>query len=246
MNKYFAIIIFLLCSFIEPVMAQGDTSFIGQDSVQVSRDSSKIARDEKTGVMKTQDKKIWIFGLNGGYSYRLPNAGARANMPYSKYLRELKTGYSIGADIHRVFWPHVSLGLKYNFFNTRGTFDSKNKDNITIQFVGPSVVYQYPFENKTTSVLAGFAMGYQAYANKGMAASKDFKTKGNATGWAVSLGLEQKISNHFALNVSGACYLGTSYKFRKESGGKTETIKLSDEEFENLSRVEITLGLKFF
>ncbi|SEI78246.1 hypothetical protein SAMN04487995_2189 [Dyadobacter koreensis] len=249
MNKILAVIIFLVFLASGPLKAQDTTGVLKADSTFSIVDSTMVS-EERIDIVKKQIQPVfnrkWAFGLSGGYSYRLPNKGARTNTPYSKYLRNLKSGYSIGADIYRFILPQVALGMKYNLFKSQGDFDKRNSDDITVQFVGPSVLYQHPFKNNTTSVLASFAMGYQSYVNKGMSDSKDFTNRGNAMGWAVSVGLEQKLGNHFALNISGACYLGTSYKFRRKMGGVTETIKLSQEKFEDLSRVELTLGLKFF
>ena len=249
MNKILAAVVFLVFVVSGSLIAQDTTGVLKADSADIAVDSAVVVTKQiDTVKIKIQPvfARKWAFGLSGGYSYRLPNKGARTNAPYSKYLRNLKSGYSIGADLHRLFWQQVGIGLKYNIFKSQGDYDQKNGDDISIQFVGPSVVYQYPFKNNTTSVLAGFAMGYQSYKNSGISAGKDFTNKGNAMGWAVSIGLEQKLSSHFALNISGACYLGTSYEFKREMGGVTETIKLSKEKFEDLSRVELTLGLKFF
>lgn len=248
MNKYLAAFIFLFCLITAGVNAQEIKTTEG-DSLKTVSDSigkaTLVLIDSLPKLKKLNPQTEWSFGLNGGYSYRLPNAGTRSDTPYSKYLRGLKTGFSIGADGHKFIWPRVGLGLKYNFYKSKGDYNAGFADNISIQFIGPSFIYQSPFENGKTSVLAGFAMGYQSYKNKARAYAEDFTLKGSATGWAVSLGLEQKLSDHLAINLSGACYLGTSYKFRKKMAGQTETIKLSRENFEDLSRIEITLGLKF-
>lgn len=248
MNKYLAAFFFLFCLIITGANAQEFKTEEG-DSLKIVSDSIDkilpVQTDSLPGHKNIKPQSTWSFGLNGGYSYRLPNAGTRSDTPYSKYLRGLKTGFSIGADAHKFIWPHIGLGLKYNLYKSKGEYDVDFSDDISIQFIGPSFVYQSPFENGKTSVLAGFAMGYQSYKNKARAYGEDFTLKGSATGWAVSLGLEQKLSDHLALNLSGACYLGTSYKFRKKMAGQTETIKLSKENFEDLSRIELTLGLKF-
>ncbi|MCF2443025.1 porin family protein [Dyadobacter sp. CY345] len=246
MNKFLTVSVFLVL-IVSGVLRAQDTTGVATENPAVTTQNSPVSENDSTKIkIRLAFNRKWAFGFNGGYSYRLPNKGARTNQPYSKYLRNLKSGYSLGADFHRFTWPQVGLGLKYNIFKSQGDFDNKNGDDITIQFVGPSAVYQYPFKNNTTSVLAGFALGYQSYINKGISDGNDFTNKANAMGWAVSVGLEQKLSNHFALNISGACYLGTAYKFKREAGGVTETINLSKEKFEDLSRVELTLGLKFF
>ncbi|WP_159470829.1 outer membrane beta-barrel protein [Dyadobacter sp. 3J3] len=248
MNKYIAAFFFLFClipactNAREIKTAEGYSLKVESDSVE---NSVPVQTDSLPKPNSIKPQSLWSFGLNGGYSYRLPNAGTRSDTPYSRYLKELKTGFSIGADAHKFLWPHVGLGLKYNFYKSKGEYNTDFKDDVSIQFIGPSIVYQSPFENGKTSVLAGFAMGYQSYKNSARAYGEDFTLKGSATGWAVSLGLEQKLGDHLALNLSGACYLGTSYKFRKKMAGQTEAIKLSREDFEELSRIEITLGLKF-
>jgi opacity protein-like surface antigen len=234
MNRYLAASCLLLCLMAGVAHGQKRQKS-GRDPLEVRPDSSGV----------NDHRNRWAFGLNGGYSYRLPNAGTRSDTPYSKYLKALKSGFSLGADVHHFVWPHVGLGLKYNIYKSKSEFNPANRDDITIQFVGPSVVYQSPLGQSKTSILAGYAMGYQSYKNNARAAGQNYSLKGNAIGWALSLGLEQKLSNHFALNLSGACYLGTSYEFKKESAGRTQTIKLSKENFENLSRAELTLGLKF-
>ncbi|GLU51847.1 hypothetical protein Dfri01_13080 [Dyadobacter frigoris] len=248
MNKYLAAFFLLFCLISIAANAQ-EIKMEEGDSLKVVSDFTEkvvpVKTDSLPELKKVKPQNVWSFGLNGGYSYRLPNAGTRSDTPYSKYLRELKTGFSIGAEAHKFLWPHIGLGLKYNFYKSKGEYNNSFSDNVSIQFIGPSVVYQSPFENGKTSVLAGFAMGYQSYKNNARAYGEDFTLKGSATGWAVSLGLEQKLGDHLALNLSGACYLGTSYKFRKKMAGQTETIKLSKENFEDLSRIEITLGLKF-
>jgi opacity protein-like surface antigen len=244
MNKYLTGTVIFLCLIVFRVNAQDNSPIANRMPVDTA--GSELELGAVAGGENNTFLKKWSFGLNGGYSHRLPNAGTRMDTPYSKHMKKMKAGLSLGAELHHYFWERIGLGIKYNFYNTRGTYGKRTADDIKIQFVGPSVIYRYPLENKTTSILTGFAMGYQSYANDGKVNDNDFKLRGHATGWAVSLGLEQRLSNHLSLNLTGACYLGKSYKLRKESGGVTETIKLTKETFEDLSRAEITLGLRFY
>lgn len=246
MNKFYLLFLFFL---IARLAQAQQTDSLSTDTPRIVSDSATHVIDHTAGtvqpnVLPVMQESVWSFGINGGYSYRLPNAGTRLNTPYSKYLKGLKTGFSIGADVHKYVWRHVGLGLKYNFYHSAGTYDANTNDNISIQFIGPSVTYRSPFANGKTSVLAGFAMGYQSYKNNGRSSGKDVILKSNAAGWAITVGLEQKVSEKLAIHLSGACYLGTSYKMKRKTGGTTETIKLSETEFEELARAEITLGLR--
>ena len=69
--------------------------------------------------------------------------------------------------------------------------------------------------------------------------------KAHTMGWGISVGIEQRISNQFALSLTGSGYMGNIYKYKRTAKGRTETVKFSYDEFEDLSRAEITLGLKF-
>jgi hypothetical protein len=203
---------------------------------------STVQRTEDSLYLKPSP---WRFGINGGYAYRLFKPQISSTDYEMQYINDLKPGYSFGADLFYFPWEKVGLGLKYNVYKSKGTRDIRTKDDITIQFAGISAAHRQAFENKKASVLTAFWVGYQPYHNVKRAIGQDFVLRAATMGWGGSVGIDQKIGKNIALNISGSCFIGNVYKFRKEYRGQEEVVNLQRENFEDLSRAEITVGLKF-
>ena len=94
MNKFFSSIVFLF--FVSaPLRAQDNTEVSKRElsSNETNAAEGTYQQVDSVGAEHLASlKRKWAFGLSGGYSYRLPNKGARTNTPYSKYLRNLKSG----------------------------------------------------------------------------------------------------------------------------------------------------------
>jgi hypothetical protein len=216
---------------------------IVQDTIRqiVRESSSELPAIEQ----ETSPWGKWQFGLNGGYAYRLFRSRVRATSYEREYTDKMKAGYSFGADAFYFPWKNIGFGVKYNFYKSKAERDIRTSDNITIQFFGAAVAHRKIFPNDKTSILSAFWAGYQPYKNVARHIGQDYTMKANTMGWGLSVGIEQRISPQFALSLTGSGYMGSIYKYKKNSKGRTETVKFSYDEFEDLSRAEITLGLKF-
>ena len=187
----------------------------------------------------------WQFGINAGYAYRLFKPRIKATPYQLKYIDEIKSGYSFGFDVYYFHWKHVGVGFKYDIYKSRGVRDFRTKDDITIQFLGLSVAHRAFLLNDRTSLISAFWLGYQPYRNKAMFVGQNYTLNANTMGWGVSVGVDQKISPKLAIGLTGSCFISSAYKVSKQFKGVTETINLPTGIFEDLSRVELTLGLKF-
>jgi hypothetical protein len=186
------------------------------------------------------------FGFRGGYANRLFRLGNRYTPVMQEYLKELKSGYSIGADGTYFVWKNVGLGLNADLYKSVARMrDDSRQDAISIKYIGPAVVYRKALDNPKSSIFTGFTMGYQTFSNHGKEAGNSFLLKAKAVGWGVNVGFAYKISPHVALNFAASSLIGTAYEFTKEEGNKKQTIKLSQDRFEDLSRFSLTVGLKF-
>ena len=228
-------------------MVTPDTASIAADTVILPEKDSpdpKISSQKDTvHVHKTIQPK-WRFGVNGGYAYRLFRPKLKSTPYELKYIEELKSGYSIGADVFYFPWDRVGFGLKYDVYKSKGERDIRTKDDITIQFIGASVAHRKFFENQKTAIISAFWMGYQPYRNVTRFIGQDYTMNASTMGWGVSVGIDHKIAKRLALSLEASCFLGSIYKFKKQNEGQTEIIKLSKDSFEDLSRAEITIGLK--
>lgn len=187
----------------------------------------------------------WQFGVNGGYAYRLFKPRIKSTPYELKYVNELKSGYSLGAELYYFHWQKVGFGLKYDVYKSKAERDIRTKNDITIQFLGPSVVHRTIFPSQKTSILSAFWLGYQPYKNVAKFIGQDYTMKGRTMGWGVSVAIDHKITEKLAINFTAACFMGSIYKYKKEIKGRTETVNLSKDSFEDLSRAEFTVGLKF-
>ena len=217
-------------------------------STYQNKSTDKIA---DTSITITADDGIkpklskWQFGINGGYAYRLFKPRIKSTSYELKYIDELKSGYSYGAELYYFHWKKVGFGLKYDVYKSKAERDIRTKDNITIQFLGPSVVHRKVFPNQKTSILSAFWLGYQPYRNVARYIGQDYVLKGRTMGWGVSVAIDHKITEKLALNFGASCFMGSIYKYKKEIKGRTEMVDLSKDNFEDLSRAEFTIGLKF-
>ncbi len=187
----------------------------------------------------------WQFGLNGGYGYRLFRADKQATPNELKYIDELKTGYTFGADAFYFPWKSVGFGVKYNAYRSKAERDIRTSDDISIHFIGAAVAHRKIFTNLKTSVVSAFWAGYQPYKNTARHIGQDQVIKAQTMGWGISVGVDHKISSKLALSLTGHCFMGNIYKFDRDVHGATEQVKLPYAQFGDLSRADITLGLKF-
>lgn len=188
----------------------------------------------------------WSFGFRGGYANRLFRLGNRYTPAMQEYLKGLKSGYAIGADGNYFVWKNVGLGLNADLYKSVARMrDDSRQDAISIKYIGPAVVYRKALDNPKSSIFTGFTMGYQTFSNHGKEAGTSFLLKAKAVGWGANVGFAYKISPHVALSFAASCLIGTAYEFTKEEGNRKQTIKLSKDSFEDLSRFSLTVGLKF-
>lgn len=187
----------------------------------------------------------WQFGVNGGYGYRLFRARKEATPYELKYIDKIKTGFSFGTDLFYFPWKSVGFGVKYNMYRSKAERDIRTADDITLQFLGASVAHRKIFTNQKTAIISAFWAGYQPYKNVARHLGQSYTMKANTMGWGISVGIDHKITPKLALSLTGNCFMGNIYKFKRDSKGQVENVKLPYDAFEDLARADITLGLKF-
>ena len=189
----------------------------------------------------------WYFGFRGGYANRLFRTGNQLSPATTKYLKELKSGYAIGAGAGYFFWKNVALALNTEFYKSNATMSDDSRDDaISIRYIGSSLVHRKVSQNQKSAVYTGFTVGYQSYSNQAHEIGNALTTKGKAVGWGANVSLDYKISPRAAISFTASCIMGTIYKMTRVTGGKKEIIQLAKKDFEELSRIALTVGLRFF
>ncbi len=217
-------------------------------------------KEDSAGITDTQEVKVsvnkalkptvpfskWYLEVRAGYANRLFHTGNKFPVDYTNYLKKLKSGYSFGVSGDYFFWKQTGLGLNIDIYKSSARMEDKSReDDVTIKYIGPSVVHRNFSQNPKNVIYTTFTMGYQTFVNKGREAADEFKLKGHALGWGGSVGIDFRIRQRAALGIAASCLIGTVFKLTKEIDGQRQIITLTTDKFEQLSRFALTVGLKF-
>ncbi|HEV7382069.1 MAG TPA: outer membrane beta-barrel protein, partial [Dyadobacter sp.] len=188
-----------------------------------------------------RDFSRWRYGVHGGYSYRTGKISNNVSQVYKDYLKSLKSGFTLGGDIHYFISESIGLGVVYGLNKHKATM-SGAEDNVTMHYVGASVLNRYILANPQKHFILGLNMGYQSYLDKAKVTGDNFNISGSTLGLGLEAGFEQELSAgtliHFGLGFKASTL--TKIKVNQNA-----PIKLDKENFENLGRLELTVGLKF-
>jgi hypothetical protein len=191
---------------------------------------------------QNRDYSKWRYGFHGGYSYRTAKVSNQLTPDLKDYVKKLKSGFVLGADVHGFTSETFGLGLKYNLNQYKGEQGIDFKDNITMHYIAASILNRYILGNPKNHLLLGANIGYQSYQDKTIILGNDFDIKGKTIGAGLEAGFEHKIGEHSLLNL-GLSFSGATITKIKVNNGIPQ--KLNKEEYESLSRLELTIGFKF-
>ena len=176
------------------------------------------------------------------------------------YYKDLRTGFYGSGDIAWMFTPVIGAGIRYKFFdtsaNTEGFFDPQDgmylfyatySERIYVNFVGASMVYSEPIGDReklraSCSLSAGLAL----YRNEAELFQGNFLATGNSFAMDGAIGLEYHITPEVAVGAELSSFFSQLRKFEMTDGSTTEILELEDDNIENLSRVELSLGIRFY
>ncbi|KAA0989474.1 porin family protein [Dyadobacter aurulentus] len=210
-------------------------------------------KDRIEDTLKVKEKEAekhyiptWQFGLNGGLAKRLFRSGIIASSAEEKYMDDLKSGISFGANASYFLWRQVGFGLVYDRYQSKASAADGLSENVLIQHLSGSVIHRAVLKSLKTSVISSFMLGYQPYHNKASVDAEHLNFSANTMGWGLSVGIERRLGNRFALNLTGSAMMGAVYRLKKETAFNTSTLHLSKDDHVDLSRASLTLGLRFF
>ncbi len=220
---------------------------------------SKIEDDYSNFRSKFKPTKFRI-AANGGWSYLTAKLAGDAVPPeITKYYEELRTGYNLSIDAEYFIGKHFGFGLTYSIFKTKNSLQPvyvKNnttgkiysgvlQDDITIQYAGPVFFSRIFNKRKTTCFLPYVSIGYLDFRNNGILIDKLIMT-GNTIGRKGGLVLEYYFADDFSMGVDFSFTSGILTEYTIESGGiKTEIKAKNAEEYSNISRLDLSAGIRY-
>lgn len=176
------------------------------------------------------------------------------------YYKDLRTGFYGSGEIAWMFTPQLGAGLRYKFFDTsadtEGFFDPLDgmylfyatySERIYVNFVGASVLYSEPVGvGGKLRVSCSLSAGLALYRNEAEMFQGNFLATGNSFGMDGAVGLEYHLTPAVAVGAELSSFFSQLKKFEITDGSTTETIEFEVDEIENLSRVELSLGIRFY
>lgn len=196
------------------------------------------------------------IALNGGYSYRLAKVADNTPSDLKEYVKGLKSGYNLGLDAH-YFISSWGFGATYNMFNAsnsianvqviylNGNTASGNlRDDVTIQFIGPSIANRYITASQKHIFVSALAIGYVNYKDDVTFAGQN-KITGSTLGGGFDFAYDYQIAKKIYIGAKLAFVGGVIKKITYTVDDVTTTKELEKDKYENLSRLDISAGIKF-
>jgi hypothetical protein len=207
-------------------------------------------------------------GFSGGSGYLLSSSKkAESEMTgmgfeagkVKSYYRDLKTGIYADADLTFLFSPKYGAGLRYKFFGTSASTDgyvdpqdgvnlyyTRFSEHIYVNYFSGAFYYQEYFgSRKSFRLNTGISMGLVKYRDE-VIYLYNYLTTGNSIGMDVDLGLEYLLSNSLSIRADLSEFASSITKMKVTDGVSTRIVKLDKDNYENLSRLNFSVGLVIY
>lgn len=193
------------------------------------------------------------IALNAGFSQLLAKTSESASPQNRSYISELKSGYHYGLDAAYFISKDLGFGMKLNQFKTSnsGVFYNEMsgsflvEDNISTTFIAPSFTGKLVSPSNNHTFIFGVALGYLNYINNGRNGNAVLKLNGATLGSALDAGYDLKLFKNFAIGAQASIISGVLTSYTVSSGSMSKKVELSENERENLSRLDLSLGARF-
>lgn len=195
--------------------------------------------------------------LNVGWSYRTAKMATDIPHGLKSYMDDLRSGYHFGLDASWFFSEMFGGGLKFTTYRTTSTLENvsvtqsngqtaygKMSDDMTINFIGPVFNSRLLSDSKKNSLLMNIGVGYIGYKDNAVLLSA-YQLKSSTLGVCWEVGYDLGISKHLALGIQLSYLMGTLTRVKMYQAGSVTTIKFDEKDYEDLSRIDFSVGLRF-
>lgn len=197
------------------------------------------------------------LAINGGASYLLAKISSDVPEDLHSYMKELKTGYHFSADFKYYFTEVLGVGVNYSYFNTKNSIDEiyvvdangnlitgELSDNVSVNFIGPTFTTRFLSSNKPNAFLMGLSLGYMTYNNNAMLIDS-YKLNGRTLGMVLDFSYDMGLSTTMMLGIQLSLTMGSLSSMDIYDGTTTQKINLREGSYESLSRIDLSIGLRF-
>jgi len=226
-----------------------------------------LAQTEQTGK-----REKWRIGIAGGPGYMSASSKDAENALVERgidrsdaksYCRKYKWGWQGNADLHYLINPYMGIGAKYACFSTATklndiSFGNYNGDGLHlfwgnmneqlyVNYVGPSFFAQaFTNRNQTWKLTALVSLGYTNYRAEAHIMNVPMLATGHTFGQYSEIGMEYRLSKNMAAGVNLTSFVSVLSKLTFKTSQSTQTVDLSREERENVSRLDLSFAFRVY
>ncbi len=214
---------------------------------------SEVPLDKIVTNNKYQNLRL---AFNIGYGYQTAKISESVTSDLEDYVKELRSGYQLGADIAYYFSNNFGIGARYNFFRTSNSMNNiavedidgniiygKMSDDVRITFVGPVLSARY-LTNIKDAFLMNITVGYLGYVNDAVLINR-YKITGNTVGFAFDIGYDFAVAERVNIGFQLSYLVGKLSEFIIDDGSNSQTIQLEDDNQESINRLDFSVGIRF-
>ncbi len=251
----------LLSSYLFNEIISDTIKNIFETNIILSSKSSKNIQDSKNIMIlnKSYKRSKFLILANIAQSFRVAGTPSGLNSEQKKYIKQLKSGLSYDISAYYLKDSERGFGLKYNVYLSDGiiknqplvlqdgtTIRGDFTDDIKIAFIGPSFIMSQNENAKLGEANLEIALGYMSYINNSTFIGAPIKISGGNLGMIGGMGFHFRLIPNVLLgpqiNFAGGVLRKLKFKY---PDGTEETIKLDEDNLENLWRIDLALSAKF-
>lgn len=174
----------------------------------------------------------------------------------NQYLLGLKNGFHFQGEVAHYFSSITGLGAYYSITHakTEGELPYNNgiftqtenaSSSVTTHFIGPQLSSRFLNASQRNALLMNFSVGYVSYIQETRVAMSPFRLTGSTWGAAISCAYEIGISDNAAVGLKVAGIFANLTSFKVDNNITINYLELDDDQKEGLSRIDLTLYLRF-
>lgn len=217
-----------------------------------------VFKENNSRTNNYKKSKVLVLA-NAGFAFRVGGAPDGLTSEQEKYIKKLNSGSSFDISAYYLKDEVGGFGIKYNVYKSDGvlrnqplTLDDGTvirgdfSDDIKISYIGPSFIYTESQDAKLGEANLEVSMGYIAYQNNSKVIGVPVKITGSNLGMVAGMGYHFRITPNILLGGQVNFIGGVLKKIKMTyPDGTSETIKLGEDELENLWRIDLAIGAKF-
>ena len=197
---------------------------------------------EENAERSPEERRI-LLSLGGGYGFHIAKLddGISHNRDY---YEKLKSGFILHANVSYLIDEQLGFGFKLHRFLTSNELQSaKLSDNLRITLIGPCFSFRTKYSQRSNLYTNSY-IGFLKYQNNATH-TEPLEISGQTFGLGSDVGLEVKLSTNFYLNFQASLNSAFLKQYIIKTGLITQTLNLPKDKYENLSRLDFSIGIKF-